>query len=206
MTRREFLSIVPAAWLRTPAPPPVIVPVHLVMDSDAKISPEQFQRFWWSIWPEALRDLGRCGIKLDTSVKTGNIWRPASRQPVVTGLDYGVINLVITDRIPIEWDNGRMLSGVTTLYRGFHLCMVGLRRAHGNQIPLLSVNTCLHELLHALMGDIFENRPAGLSGQARELRIDWCATRLWLTYSEAAVRESARRYVQRLRATVPREH
>ena len=64
------------------------------------------------------------------------------------------------------------LNGVTLIYRGHHICMVALNWAHGHQIPILSVNTCLHELLHALLHDIFESRPKNWTGNAREIRID----------------------------------
>jgi hypothetical protein len=77
--------------------------------------------------------------------------------------------------------------------------MVALRHAHGNQIPFLSVNTCVHELLHALMGDIFEGRPTGVCGQAREFRVDCYATRLWLWHDGGAIRRAAKNYVERLR-------
>jgi hypothetical protein len=157
-------------------------------------------QFWWKLWPETVREFGQAGVRFEMTAAIGGIWRPVAREPVVTGLARGVLNLVVTDRIPLEWDNGRILSGVTTLYRGWHLCMIGLTRAHGNQIPLLSTNTCVHELLHALMGDIFEFRPAGWRGQTRETRVDWCATSLWLFHGCAGLRESARRYVERLRA------
>jgi hypothetical protein len=99
----------------------------------------------------------------------------------------------------MEWDHARALSGVTTRYQGYHLCMVALNYAHGHQIPFLSVNTCLHELLHALLGDIFESRPEGLPGAAREFRVDWYATRLWLFHDGAHIRKAAQTYAERLR-------
>ena len=136
MIRREFLSLLAAVVARTPAT--VEVPLHIVVDGDAKITPHQFQYFWWTVWPEAVRDLARCNIRLATTFVTGSIWRPASREPVITGLERGVLNLVLTDRLPLEWDNGRMLSGVTTRYRGFHVCMIALRRAHGHHCPFPS--------------------------------------------------------------------
>jgi hypothetical protein len=40
-----------------------------------------------------------------------------------------------------------------------------------------------------------------LPGELREFRIDWYATRLWLLHDGAGVRESARTYLERLRAT-----
>jgi hypothetical protein len=77
--------------------------------------------------------------------------------------------------------------------------MIALNWAHGHQIPFLSVNTCVHELLHALLGDIFEDRPAGWRGAAREFRIDAYATRLWLFRDGSHIRQAAQVYVDRLR-------
>ena len=113
-----------------------------------------------------------------------------------------MINFVVSDRIPIEWDNGRALSGVTTRYRGYHLCMVALNHAHCHQIPLLAVNTCVHELLHALLQDIFVSRPKWFQASGRELRIDSYATRLWLFHDGAAIRKSAQAYRDRLQSEV----
>ena len=76
--------------------------------------------------------------------------------------------------------------------------MVALRYAHGNQIPFLSVNTCVHELLHALLQDVFVSRPRWFQTGGREFRTDWYATRLWLFHDGAAVRESAQTYLGRL--------
>lgn len=118
----------------------------------------------------------------------------------MTGLERDAINLVVTDRLPLEWDLGRALSGVTTLYRGYHLCMLAWAFSHVNQIPFFSVNTCVHEMLHALMLDIYESRPKGVPGWARESRIDYYATRLWLLRDGVAIRQSAERYMERLRA------
>jgi hypothetical protein len=204
MTRREFfLSIASAAGagvVPTISQTPIIVPVHLVLDGQAKWRPEQLHYFWSHIWPEAVRDLASCGIRLESSLRAGEVWRHSGREPEVTGLNSGVINFVISDRIPIEWDNGRALSGVTTRYRGYHLCMVALNHAHCHQIPLLAVNTCVHELLHALLQDIFESRPAGWRGETREFRIDLYATRLWLFHDGTAIRKAARIYVERLQS------
>ena len=97
------------------------------------------------------------------------------------------------------WDNARSLAGVTTLYEGYHVCVIALSYAHGHQVPFVSVNTCVHELLHALLGDIFVSRPKWLESGAREFRIDWYATGLWLFRDGAAIRKSAQAYVARLR-------
>jgi hypothetical protein len=200
MTRREIFLTAFGAVVPAVSQIPLIVPVRHVMDARAKWTPEQIRRFWSRIWPEAVRDLGRCGVQLQSSVSTGEVRRSPSGQPLFTGLDTGVINLVITDRIPMEWDNGRALSGVTTRYRGYHLCVLALNHAHGHQIPFLSINTCLHELLHALLQDIFESRPKGWLGEAREFRIDLYATRLWLLHDGAAIRKAAHAYLERLRS------
>lgn len=130
----------------------------------------------------------------------GEVRRTPADRPLFTGLGRGVLNVVLTSRIALTWDTGRSLSGVTTLYDGFHVCLIALDSAHGHQIPLLSVNTCVHELLHALMLDIYQPRPRGWKGSARELRIDTLATVLWLFGVPGGIPESAARYVERLRS------
>jgi hypothetical protein len=196
-TRREFLSL-PLAFARPPAQP-LTVPIHIVIDTNANWTWKQIGSFWRTIWPEAIAEFSRCGIRLESTTGTGQVERPPHRQPVVTGLVPGTLNLVVTDHIPAIWDLGMALAGVAARYRGFHLCMIALAEAHGNQIPFLAVNTCVHEILHALMLDIFEERPDGVRGQAREFRIDWYATCLWLFHTGPGVRESARRYLERAR-------
>lgn len=192
MTRREFLSMAPLAGVvPTDSQAEVRLPVNIVQDKRASLSSRQLDYFWSSIWAEAVRDLGWCGIEPQMSTRTGDIWRPPGRQPVVSGLVHRAINLIITDQIPVEWDGGRALSGVAMFYRGFEMCVLALNRAHGHLIPLISVNSCIHELLHVLMCDIYEPRPAGLLGEAREFRIDCYATRLWLLHDGAAIREAA---------------
>jgi hypothetical protein len=202
MTRREFFSLAAAAVVPAISQTPLIVPVHLIMDGRVKWRPNQLRRFWSSMWPEAVRDFGRCGIRLESTLRTGEVERPPGREPIVTGLDPGVINLVITNQIPMEWDSGRALSGVAMRYRGYDLCMVALSHAHCHEVPLLSVNTCVHEILHVLLHDTFEKRPQGVPGQAREFRIDWYATRMWLFHDGAAIRKAAQSYVERLRSDV----
>ena len=195
MNRRQFLSLLPAAALVSPQPR-VTVPIHLVLDSRANLSPARLRYFWSYLWPEAVRDLTNCGLSLDCTFSVGEVFRPPEREPVISGLDHGAINLVVTHRIPPQWDGARCLGGLTTCYRGHHLCMVALYYAHCHQIPFLAVNTCVHELLHVLLRDIFEPRPPGFLGEAREFRIDYYATRLWLFGEGAAIRDSARAYLQ----------
>lgn len=178
---------------------PVRVPVYLLVDKRAKLAPELLQNFSAKIWPQAVEDFRRCGIQIQSGQGVGEVKRAPSGRPVFTGLAYGVINFVLTGVIPVEWDHGRGLAGVTTQYDGYHLCLIALPRAHGHQIPFVSVNTCVHELLHVVMHDIFENRPKGLEGQTRELRIDWYATKMWLFHEGAEIRSSAQAYLQKTR-------
>src|SRR5689334_8606493 len=108
MTRRCFLCLIPAAALgRSASPPPLIVPIHVLLDTEVKLAPSLIQRFWSRLWPETVRDFGRCGIRFETVVKSGEVWRAPERQPVIRGLERGVINLVLTDQIPVFWDYGR---------------------------------------------------------------------------------------------------
>ena len=197
MTRRQFISTAGAAVIPCSATIPLIVPVRLVMDSRAKSTPAQVRRFSASIWPEAVRDFKGGGIELQSTQVTGAVGRSPGDRPVFTGLDPGTINFVITDHIPMKWAQGKGLAGVSTQYDGYRLSMVALDYAHGDQIPFVSVNTCVHELLHVLLQDIFEVRPKGLADYEREIRIDWLATRLWIFHDGSAVRAAAYAYLNR---------
>jgi|SRR5581483_6258330 len=197
MTRREFLFSVAPAALRPARPLPV--PVHIVLDAAAAWQPGQVVRFWRDLWPESARDFARCGIQLQIVLGAGDIDRRPGVQPFLHGLDHGVINLVLTNRIPMMWDQGRILSGITMRYRGYALCMIAMDHAHGNQIPYVSVNTCTHELLHALTLDVLQERPPGWAGQVREFRIDCFATNLWVFHDGAAVRRISEKAVDILR-------
>lgn len=100
----------------------------------------------------------------------------------------------------MNWDKARALAGVTTIYEGYHVCVIAIGYAHGHQFPFLSVNTCVHELLHVLLQDIFVKRPKSFQANEREIRDDWYATRLWLFHDGAAIRKSAAVYLDRLRS------
>ena len=178
------------------------MPVHRVVDARSKDRDRQ-RNFWTSIWPEAFRAFERGGIHLQTSDGPGEVRHSPADKPIFIGLRRGAINLILTDTIPMYWDNGRALSGVTTLHEGYPVCMVALRYAHGNQVPLVSTNTCVHELLHVLLQDIFVSRPKWYQSGEREFRIDWYATALWLLHDGAYVRKSGREYLSRLRTAVP---
>ncbi len=201
MTRRQFLpGLVTAAYTAGNSHPPLIVPVHQVIDGRARLRPEKLRYFWSTLWPEAFRNFAAGGIRLQNAFSDGEVRRSPGDRPIFTGLHPGVINMVITNQIPLLWDSGRGLNGVTTRYEGYHICMIAMDYAHGNQIPLLSVNTCVHELLHALLQDVYEDRPGGFHGQSREFRVDWFATRLWLFHDGSALRDSARSYLRKLRS------
>jgi hypothetical protein len=105
---------------------------------------------------------------------------------------------VLTAEVPLAWARGRGIAGVTTLYEGHHVCLLALNHAHTHRIPFVAVNTCVHELLHALTQDIFESRPKGFEAQRREFRIDRLATQLWLFHDGAEIRKAAETYLKRL--------
>ena len=199
-TRRHFMLAAATAASRPKEHARLMVPVHRVMNSRAQCTPEQFHDFWWHIWPEAVRDFSGGGIQLQTSDAVGEVRRSPGDRPIFTGLRRDCINLILTDYIPMKWNPGAASAGVTTIYDGYHLCLLALRYAHGNQVPFLSVNTCVHELLHALLQDVFVRRPTWYQSGGREFRIDWYATRLWLFHDGAAIRQSAQTYLARLRS------
>jgi len=170
------------------------------MDARAQCPPEMVRNFWSIIWPEAVGAFGAGGIQFATSDGPGEIKHSAGDNPIFVGLRRGVINLVLTDHVPMNWDSARAVAGVSTIFDGYHICIVALRYAHRNQIPFLSLNTCVHELLHVLFQDIYSNRPEWYQKGRREARIDWYATRLWLFHDGAAIRESARAYLDRMQS------
>jgi hypothetical protein len=198
MTRRELLGI--AAALPASRAGLVSVPIHRITDGRARFPRGELERFWRGIWPEAVHVFDNGGIQLQTTDGPGEVQHTAADKPIFTGLRRGAINLVLTDHLPLYWDRARALAGVTTLDRGYHLCILALRYAHANQVPFVSVNTCVHELLHALMRDIFVTRPSALQTVTRENRIDWYATLLWLLRDGSAVRQSARIYLAKLQS------
>ncbi len=141
------------------------------------------------------RDFAQAAITFRTTQGQGEIKRAPSGRPVFTGIAHRPINLVLTDAIPMEWDRAHGLAGLTTQYDGYHLCLIAVPRAHGHQVPFLSVNTVVHEFLHVLLGDIYERRPDGWEGERRELRVDWFATRLWLFGEGAEIQRRAAAYL-----------
>jgi len=198
MTRRDFLRTAAAAKGAASAGR-LVVPIRRVVDARARVPRERLRYFWSNIWPEAFRVFRRGGIDLATEDAPGEVKRSAGDRPIFVGLHRGSLNLVLTDAIPMYWDRGRALAGVTTIYDGYHLCMVAMRYAHLNQAPYLSTNTCVHEFLHALLGDILVGHPKWYEVAERESRADWYATQLWLFGDGAAIRRSARVYLERLR-------
>jgi hypothetical protein len=199
VTRRGFCVLASAALHASSQP--VSVPVRLVMDSRANWKRQQDA--WSRIWAEAVGDFAKCGVRLESTTHDGEIRRSASGKPIFVGLASRVVNLVFTQQLPTDWDRGRGLGGVTTVYEGYHLCAIALDHAHTHRIPFVAVNTCVHELLHAFMLDIFERRPPGWEGSAREFRIDTYATRMWLFGDGSAVRESTAAYLKRLPGDKP---
>lgn len=195
MTRREFASAVLLA--RAPAAP-VVLPLRRIVDAKAQCAPETMRKFWSEIWPEAFREFGRGGIQLQVEDAPGEMHRTAGDQPIFIGLRRGILNLVLTDHIPMNWDSGRALAGVTLLYDRYPLCLIAMRYAHGNQAPFLSVNTVVHEMLHAVMGDIFVSSPTWYQAGGREWRIDGYASRLWLFHDGGAIRDGVRSFLARI--------
>jgi len=197
ITRRAVLGV-PGVALALMQPRPLVVPVHRVMNRWARCSVETYQRFWFRIWPEAVRDFGRGGVELQCTDRQGEIKQMASGKPLFSGIERGVLNVVLTDQIPAYWDEARSLAGISGFYGGYALCVIAMNNAHGDRIPFLSTNTCVHEMLHVLMQDVFGNRSKWYQSSEHEARVDWYATQLWLFGNGAAVRRSAADAVKRL--------
>ena len=174
----------------------VTVPVRIAIDKRPKFGEERLT-YWRGIWDQAWGDFAKVGVRLDAKTVDGEIKRSPADRPIFVGLDRSVLNIVVTDHIPMLWDQGRALRGVAFRYDGYDTVLIALNYAVRHQVPFFSVNTCEHELLHVFLGDIFERPPGALKGQWREYRIEGYGSRMWLFGAGAAVREGARRYLAR---------
>jgi hypothetical protein len=74
--------------------------------------------------------------------------------------------------------------------------VIALNEAHAHKIPFVAVNTCLHELLHVVLGDTVGVPQDGWRREASEFRTNVLATRLWLFRDGARVRAAAAEYVR----------
>lgn len=86
------------------AAPPLTIPINQVIDSRIQWGEEKTERLWSRIWLEAVRDFGYCGIDLQSKSRTAEVGRSPSGQPEIDGLEPRMINLVVTDHIPLGWD------------------------------------------------------------------------------------------------------
>src|SRR4051812_7203482 len=92
LTRRHFLWV-PIATTGSAAgstPARLAIPVHRMMDSRARCTREQLNHFWWSIWPEAVRDFAHGGIALEATDGPGEVKRSPGDIPIFIGLRRGV--------------------------------------------------------------------------------------------------------------------
>jgi hypothetical protein len=194
-----MLAVGTAAGADVPAL--VDVPVLRVTNRLAKSTAAERRAFEENVWKQAVAEFAQSGVRLQVAEREGEIRKSPSGHPLFSGLERGKVNIVLTDFLPLEWDNGRYGAGLSTIYEGFHLCLIAMNVAHGNRVPFLNVNTLVHELLHLFLGDVFVRRPGVVSAHRREARVDWHATRLWLFQEGAAVKQAAHRYVRRLRAS-----
>ncbi|MCC6536274.1 MAG: hypothetical protein IT162_01910 [Bryobacterales bacterium] len=205
VTRRNWLLASAAAAALRGATAGITIPVHHIIDAGAGLSPARLTWFRTMLWTEAARDFAQLGITFPLTESSHAVQRTPGGMPRFEGLVRGALNFVITHQLPLAWDAGRGVAGVATVYDGYHVDIAALDHAHGHRIPFLAVNTCTHELLHVLLGDIFERRPAGWRGSWRETRIDAIATRLWLTGGDGGgeIATGARRYAVRLAQQLP---
>lgn len=195
LTRRALLTLPIAAAAAETA---VTVPVRVVIDKRAKFTPERL-RYWQGIWDQAWGDFARVGVRLESQTAEGEIKRSPGDRPILVGLDRRALNVVVTDHVPMKWDQGRALRGVAFRYDGYDTILIGLNYAVRHQVPFFSINTCEHEMLHVFLGDIFEKPPGALKGQWREYRIEGYGSRMWLFHAGAYVKEGARKYAEHLR-------
>src|SRR5215469_14694534 len=108
MKRRDFLCAIAA--LPPGASSQITVPIRRIGDGKARFPAGSLQRFWHSIWPEAVTDFGRRRIALQTTDGPGEVGHTAADRPVFTGLRRGALNLVLTDEPPLHSHDARSLA------------------------------------------------------------------------------------------------
>jgi hypothetical protein len=199
MTRRQLLGGALTGYpLLYGSVSAIKVPVLRLLNRNIGCTPAEVQQFYATVWDEAIRDFRSGGVELRTVQRTGEVRQYPGGRPRFLGLERKMLNVVLTDTVPLDWDNGRALPGVTTIHEGYHLSVIALKNAYANRLPFLAVNTVVHELLHVFRGDIFVRRAGLLNGIDREAAVDWQATQLWLFGEEAGVRKRVQAYVQQL--------
>lgn len=204
VTRRLWSASALAGGAAAPtAAPPVSVPVLRLLNRNARCSPAEVKSFHQSIWQEAVRIFRSCDVTFKVTERTGEIRHYPSGRPQFLGLERPKLNLVLTDAIPLDWDSGRSLGGVSVRYEGYDIIVISLKNAHPNRFPLLALNTLVHELLHVFLGDIFIGRPGAFAKGRREAAADWQATRLWLFGGSSSIHQAARQYVRHLLSRNP---
>lgn len=201
ITRRQFAAVGLAAPLARRSSNLIEVPVLQLIDQRARLNSNDLQRFRRDVWDEAVRLFRAGGVALLTTERDGEIKLYPSGRPRITGLEKGLVNIVITSAVPLAWDRGRSVCGVATIYEGYHLSVIAVKNAYPNRLPVLAVNTVVHELLHILGGDLQANRSGLLKGADRELTADWRATRLWLTGTMPGLRQQAQSFMKALRTS-----
>ena len=118
MTRRDLLGLLAPAALQAAADPRVVVPIHRIVDARVKNPPN-----WPKLWNEAVQDFRQGGIDFQISDGPGEVRRTAADNPNFIGLKGRAINVIATDTLPMYWDGGRALAGVSTIHDGYHICM-----------------------------------------------------------------------------------
>src|SRR5258708_5391571 len=100
MTRRDLVQ---ALALVVPAPETHLeITIRRVMDKYARSSPAQIRSFLSAVWNEAVRDFARGSITLRIVESEGEVLRHPSGRPSFKCLDRSMINVVLTDRVPVD--------------------------------------------------------------------------------------------------------
>lgn len=185
--------------LRAEPPDPVEVPILLVINQHAKWNNALLRDFRTKVWDEAAWCFAQSGVKLRIEERIGEVLKYPGGRPRFVGLDPKRLNVVLTDHVPLSWDQARYSAGVSRIYEGCHVCLIAVGVAHGNRVPLLALNSVVHELLHVFLQDIYAERGELMKGYDREVRVDWHATRLWLSRNHTAIKQAASEYVKKLR-------
>jgi hypothetical protein len=127
--------------------------------------------FWECLLREAEHDLIHAGVRITSTVGQGWIER-GDIDAFFHGVQPEAINVYVTHWIPLCWDLGRGLCGLSGLAGATEVIVVSAENAHRHIVPYLATNTLAHEIGHVLRGDLRLRNPGGWEEQQRELSLD----------------------------------
>jgi hypothetical protein len=153
----------------------------------ATLHSEDVDWFRNCLLPEALLDLTKAGVA--PIVRWGGGWiERKEADALFHGVVPKAVNVFVTPWVPLCWDKGMGLCGLSGIAAGTDTVIVSTANAHRHLVPYLATNTLLHEFGHVLRGDLHRKNTNGWGEQMDELAVDRTVTHLHYGFVESQVK------------------